>query len=88
VPPDPLVEIRDLNFAYDDRAILTGINKTIQRGKEVAIMMDIKGPEIRTGDVAAPYELKPGEIFDFFVVPTSLFLCHCYYLSSKIKLYL
>ncbi len=38
-------------------------------GKEVAIMMDIKGPEIRTGDVVAPYELKAGEIFDFIVVP-------------------
>jgi pyruvate kinase len=38
-------------------------------GKEVAIMMDIKGPEIRTGDVAAPLELKAGEIFDFLVVP-------------------
>jgi pyruvate kinase len=35
--------------------------------REVAIMMDIKGPEIRTGDVAAPIELKPGEIFDFTV---------------------
>jgi pyruvate kinase len=38
-------------------------------GKEVAIMMDIKGPEIRTGDVGAPIELKVGEIFDFIVVP-------------------
>jgi len=38
VSPDPLVEIRDLNFAYDNRAILTGINMTIPRGKVVAIM--------------------------------------------------
>ena len=36
---------------------------------EVAIMMDIKGPEIRTGDVAVPIELKAGEIFDFTVKP-------------------
>jgi len=36
---------------------------------EVAIMMDIKGPEIRTGDLAAPIELQPGEIFDFTVKP-------------------
>ncbi|MEW6165318.1 MAG: ABC transporter ATP-binding protein [Pseudomonadota bacterium] len=35
---DSLVEIRDLNFAYDSRAILTGINMTIPRGKIVAIM--------------------------------------------------
>jgi pyruvate kinase len=38
-------------------------------GKDVAVMMDIKGPEIRTGDLAVPIELKPGEIFDFTVKP-------------------
>ena len=38
-------------------------------GREVAIMMDIKGPEIRTGDLATPIELKAGEIFDFTVRP-------------------
>jgi pyruvate kinase len=37
--------------------------------RDVAIMMDIKGPEIRTGDLAVPIELKPGEIFDFTVKP-------------------
>jgi len=38
VSVDPLVEIRDLNFSYDSRPILTGINMTIPRGKVVAIM--------------------------------------------------
>jgi pyruvate kinase len=38
-------------------------------GREIAVLMDIKGPEIRTGDLAAPIELKPGEIFDFTVKP-------------------
>src|SRR5271166_3243923 len=38
-------------------------------GRDIAVMMDIKGPEIRTGDLAAPIELKPGEIFDFTVKP-------------------
>lgn len=37
--------------------------------REVAIMMDIKGPEIRTGDLPTPIQLKPGEIFDFTVQP-------------------
>lgn len=41
----------------------------VRAGREVAIMMDIKGPEIRTGDLAAPVELKAGEIFDFTVKP-------------------
>lgn len=40
-------------------------------GREVAVMMDIKGPEIRTGDLATPIELKPGEIFDFTVQPAA-----------------
>jgi phospholipid/cholesterol/gamma-HCH transport system ATP-binding protein len=38
VSDDPLVEIRDLNFTYDSRPVLTGINMTIPRGKVVAIM--------------------------------------------------
>ena len=42
---------------------------SLRVGREVAIMMDIKGPEIRTGDVTAPIELKAGEIFDFTVKP-------------------
>ncbi len=33
-----LVEIRDLNFAYDSRPILKGINMTFPKGKLIAIM--------------------------------------------------
>ena len=35
---EPLVQIRDLNFSYDSRKILSGINLSIPRGKVVAIM--------------------------------------------------
>ncbi len=53
------------------RQIIRRIRAVSQRsGREIAIMMDIKGPEIRTGDLAAPIELKPGEIFDFTVKPS------------------
>jgi len=38
VTADPPVLIRDLNFAYDRRPVLTGINMTIPRGAVVAIM--------------------------------------------------
>lgn len=38
-------------------------------GRDVAIMMDIKGPEIRTGDVVAPIPLRRGEDFDFVLKP-------------------
>jgi phospholipid/cholesterol/gamma-HCH transport system ATP-binding protein len=41
VPPvaqEPLIEISDVDFAYDRRPILTGINMVIPKGKVVAIM--------------------------------------------------
>jgi pyruvate kinase len=38
-------------------------------GREIAIMMDIKGPEIRTGDVDHPIILEAGQTFDFTVRP-------------------
>ena len=38
MPADNLVKITDINFAYDDRAILKGINMEIPRGQLVAIM--------------------------------------------------
>ncbi len=53
------------------RTVIRRIRAVSQKvGREVAIMMDIKGPEIRTGDLATPIELKPGEIFDFTVKPS------------------
>jgi len=36
--PDTLVEICDLNFSYDARPILKGINMTMKRGQLIAIM--------------------------------------------------
>jgi len=38
VPSQTLVEIRDVNFAYDSRPILKGINMTFTKGKLIAIM--------------------------------------------------
>jgi pyruvate kinase len=68
------VDIIRLNMAHAShdwtRQIIRRIRAISARvDREVAIMMDIKGPEIRTGDVAAPLELKVGEIFDFTVKP-------------------
>jgi pyruvate kinase len=67
-------DVARLNMAHAKhdwtRTIIKRIRAVSQKvGREVAIMMDIKGPEIRTGDVAAPIELQPGEIFDFTVKP-------------------
>lgn len=68
------VDVVRLNMAHAThewtRTVIRRIRAASQvAGREVAIMMDIKGPEIRTGDVAAPIELKAGEVFDFSVKP-------------------
>jgi pyruvate kinase len=68
------VDIARLNMAHAShdwtRKAIRRIRQVSQRvGREIAIMMDIKGPEIRTGDVSVPIELKAGEIFDFTVKP-------------------
>lgn len=67
-------DIVRLNMAHAKhdwtRTVIRRIRVVSERvGREVGIMMDIKGPEIRTGDLAAPIELRPGEIFDFTVKP-------------------
>jgi pyruvate kinase len=67
-------DIVRLNMAHANhdwtRTVIRRIRAVSQGlGREVAIMMDIKGPEIRTGDLSVPIELKPGEIFDFTVKP-------------------
>ncbi len=68
------VDVVRLNMAHANhewtRMIIRRIRAASKTaGREVAVMMDIKGPEIRTGDVDVPIELKPGEIFDFTVKP-------------------
>jgi pyruvate kinase len=67
-------DIVRLNMAHAThewtRNVIRRIRDVGQRtGRDVAIMMDIKGPEIRTGDLTVPLELKAGEIFDFTVKP-------------------
>lgn len=69
-------DIVRLNMAHAKhdwtRTIIRRIREVSTRvGREVGVMMDIKGPEIRTGDVATPIDLKPGEIFDFTVQPAA-----------------
>ncbi len=67
-------DIARLNMAHAKhewtRDVIRRIREVSRKlGREIAIMMDIKGPEIRTGDVDHPIELKEGEVFDFTVKP-------------------
>jgi pyruvate kinase len=67
-------DVARLNMAHANhewcRMVIRRIRAVSARvGREIAIMMDIKGPEIRTGDVDHPIVLAAGQIFDFTVRP-------------------
>ena len=64
------VDICRINMAHADHAwtreIIRRVRTVCKRvGRHIAIMMDVKGPEIRTGDVPETFELEKGEIIDF-----------------------
>ena len=64
------VDVMRLNMAHGDhdwvRKIVGNIREASKRAdREVAILMDVKGPEIRTGVVDKPIDLKAGDLVDF-----------------------
>lgn len=64
------VDVMRLNMAHGDhewvRKVVGNIREASKLVKrEVAILMDVKGPEIRTGVVEKPLDLKTGDIIDF-----------------------
>ena len=64
------VDICRINMAHADHAwtreIIARVRKVCKRvGRTIDFMMDVKGPEIRTGDVPETFELATGETFDF-----------------------
>ena len=65
------VDICRLNMAHGThewtRQTVQRIRKVCEKvGRHIAVMMDIKGPEIRTGNIEGIWELKQDEIFDFY----------------------
>jgi pyruvate kinase len=66
------VDICRINMAHAThewtRAIIRQIKRVCEEaGREIGIMMDIKGPEIRTGDIGEAIFLEIGEHFDFLM---------------------
>ncbi|MDP0498004.1 MAG: pyruvate kinase [Verrucomicrobiota bacterium JB024] len=66
------VDVCRLNMAHANHEwtekIIARVRKVCSDvNRHVAIMMDVKGPEIRTGDQPEPIELEAGELFDFLV---------------------
>jgi len=65
------VDVVRLNMAHATGEWISSLVRlvrdvSVEVKRHVAIMMDVKGPEIRTGIVAEPIELRPGDTFEFF----------------------
>jgi pyruvate kinase len=68
------VDVIRLNMAHATEEWVLELVKRIRDvstriGRQVAVMMDVKGPEIRTGAIAEPIDLVAGESFAFFTKP-------------------
>jgi pyruvate kinase len=66
------VDVCRFNMAHADHEwtnqAINNIREASEKvGRKVALMMDVKGPEIRTGPLEGAFELKAGETFDFFL---------------------
>lgn len=66
------VDICRINMAHATHDWTRSIIQQIKRvcneaGRQIGIMMDIKGPEIRTGDIGDAIYLEVGELFDFLM---------------------
>jgi pyruvate kinase len=63
------VDVCRLNMAHADhawtRSMIRRVREVCARtGREIALLMDVKGPEIRTGDLPAPVELTVNQLID------------------------
>jgi len=69
------VDIARLNMAHAGhdwcKEVIQNIRESSNRiGKDVSIMMDVKGPEIRTRDIPQVIHLKKYDIVEFFYQPS------------------
>lgn len=68
------VSVCRLNFSHGDYAVhgqtIDNVKTVNKRGYSMAIMLDTKGPEVRTGDVEKPIIIKKGDLVAFTSKPT------------------
>ncbi len=69
------VDIARLNMAHAThdwcREVIRNIRESCRRvGRDIAIMMDVKGPEIRTRDLPQTIHLKKADIVELFYQPS------------------
>ena len=65
------VDVLRLNMAHGSgdwaKTLIARVRKVSKElDRHVAVMMDVKGPEIRTGVVESPIELAVGDLFEFY----------------------
>ena len=65
------VDVLRLNMAHGSgdwaKTLIERVRKVSKAvSRHVAVMMDVKGPEIRTGVVETPIEIAVGDKFEFF----------------------
>lgn len=68
------VDVCRINMAHANHDYVRTVCRRIRAigekiSRPISIMMDVKGPEIRTGDVKKPIKLEIGQTFDFTVKP-------------------
>ena len=68
------VDVMRLNMAHAQHDWIREITKRIRKigeelGHEPGILMDVKGPEIRTGYLAKEIEIKRGDVIDLLFIP-------------------
>src|SRR5450432_119223 len=67
------VDVLRLNMAHGTGEWAASLIKRVREvstmlGRHVAVMMDVKGPEIRTGPLAEPIDLEAGQLFELYTV--------------------
>ncbi|MGA2017459.1 MAG: pyruvate kinase [Opitutaceae bacterium] len=70
------VDVCRLNMAHADeawtRAMIRRVREVCRRTqRHIALLMDVKGPEIRTGDLPEPVDLVEGQLIDLLPAPGS-----------------